>query len=612
MEEEKTPIEEESLKDPVLSEEQISAEAAVEEAPSAEAAVEEAPSAEAKGAWQEPQAQEAQQEQAAPEEPSVEKEKAEEFISYEPKEEAEGKPKKQAKPEKENFFARWLKKAFAKKFWFYIPFNVMAIVMGLVGGFTTLFNPIITVDVEEIAVKSVKVISASANGLGSVASSEEERSLYRAEAFENTKEDIAIEARNTALEKALVEVLKRIELPKIQVSTMDFVHFASVESEKLLDELAKWALGDFSLDLSDEKKEEIQQVVVESVTSVAVSTWVSGSVKEDASEEEVQQLQQALTEVSFAEAAKEVSNIKFEKPPENASEQQKEQIKEKNKEQVRPIIEEMIEEMKKIPTEAIDMKELIGTEIKIGTVVENGQERQETLGELVEKGGNKEMVVDKFYEVLDGMTDDQGNLPTEKITEIIESIGEALGSGMDGLKDLLPSITGGGMSDLPAVSENGVQVPARQKAMSAQAYGMAEDIQGFVQDVQEKSLTILHYVFLVAAVFFVIISGLWFLMALMAFIKLFKTRNKKLKFWYVKTFGLIPAIPWVILTIFKSEMLGKFLVDTFKIEALGDIGSGLSFLDSGMGALAICWLICMVLSFVILPFNSKLKEEERD
>lgn len=428
----------------------------------------------------------------------------------------------------------------------HLIFNVLAIVIALVCGFSILFAPIVSLD--------LGVVIGSALEVAEGVSSEREGGMSESTADGATDESTE-ENMFAFLGSALKGVSESLKGKKLTISAMTL-----------------WTAGnsDTPLDMLGIKLlEENQQIIEEATITVTTGVLVSAGAEQYIS---------TLPEEEQAAARENLANVNYDR-----------------------LTGAMLELNHSTPE---NKEEVVDTLVETFT-----DELSSVIGELDEDSKTEiKNQVSQFYDY--GVTE-EGTFDMEQM--ICTAVGSMMGSEetLTDYASLLQVLMNGGGTGGDTTPEGNAGV----KAMADEVYpdevmpgeGATEETPPTGEDAVMQSINqSVGGAFKGVAIGFFLIAGVWFLMALLAFIHIF-LRNRKFSVWYALTFGGSPALIWVLLTVLPNVFGSVFA--QLGMSELSGVSSLLGAISSGMWIVGVCYLLTAVLSIVMIPYHKKMKAE---
>lgn len=427
----------------------------------------------------------------------------------------------------------------------HLVFNILAIVIALVCGFSILFAPIVSLDLGVVIGSALEVVEG--------VSGEREGGMSESTADGATDESKE-ENMFAFLGSALKGVSESLKGKKLTISAMTL--WTAGNSDTPLDMLG--------IKLLEENQQIIEEVTITVTTGVLVSAGAEQYIS-------------TLPEEEQAAARENLANVNYDR-----------------------LTGAMLELNHSTPE---NKEEVVDTLVETFT-----DELSSVIGELDEDSKTEiKNQVSQFYDY--GVTE-EGTFDMEQM--ICTAVGSMMGS-EETLTDyasllqmLMNGGTGGGTTPegntgVKAMAEEVYPdevVPGEETPEEAPPTGEDAIMQSINQQVGGALKG-------VASVFF-LIAGVWFLMALLAFIHIF-LRNRKFCVWYTLTFGGSPALIWVLLTVLPNVFGSVFA--QLGMSELSGVSGLLGAISSGMWIVGVCYLLTAVLSIVMIPYHKKMKEE---
>lgn len=414
----------------------------------------------------------------------------------------------------------------------HIVFNLLAVVIALVCGFSCLFAPIVSIDLGAAIGSALEVMNDVTEDGGM---------------SESDGENSADDSTFAFLGAALEGVSESLKGKRLTVSAMTLWTAGNSDDP----------LGALGLKLLEENKEIIEEATI----TVATGTLVSVGAEEyinNLPEEEQAAAREALADVDYDRLTNAMLELNGSDPA--------------NKEET------------------------------VDTLVDTfTDELSGVIGELSEE--NKEELKAQISEFYDYGITEEGTFDMEQM--ICTSVGSMMGGTetITGYADLLQLLMNGGVTG--GGSSNG------EEEGSTGFAAMAED--SFDGEIEEDGSVAVDSVGATVgvvlkgvSVWFFAVSGVWFLLAALAFLHIF-LKKRKFFVWYAIAFGGSPALIWVLLTALPSAM--DSLLSVVGVSELSGIGGILGAISSGMWIVELCYLLTIVLSIVMMPYHKKMKAE---
>ncbi len=246
---------------------------------------------------------------------------------------------------------------------------------------------------------------------------------------------------------------------------------------------------------------------------------------------------------------------------------------------------------------------------------DNGNVSAEDIGSIIGDitSEDSDLTSEDLESIIEDLTDADGNINAEDLQDAIANLtggnGESYAGGIEGVKYSLTADTVDGSTTEETTSTT---------ASISHYIALLDDSEALVRELiigeeglSEETLSVIKLASVGVFIFISLISVLWVILALIAFIRIF-TGNKKVGMWYVKLFGGLAAILFflvpTVLILFAENLLPLLPLDLGAYQSIVlTICGATSFGGSGIIVL-ICLLVLWLVSiFYCHPIKKRIR-----